>query len=79
METLANRYPLIESAVFLWRSGPTFLEPLDDDEGTADEAMDDDEGTADEAMDDEEDDVVDEEANALMVFDGGLVILQLHE
>ncbi|KAH0757937.1 hypothetical protein KY290_021430 [Solanum tuberosum] len=33
--------------------------------------LDDDEATADEAMDDEEDDAVDEEANALMVFDGG--------
>ncbi|KAK4717796.1 hypothetical protein R3W88_016134 [Solanum pinnatisectum] len=60
IETLADRYPLIESAAFLCRSGYAFLEPLDDDEATADEAM-----------NDEEDDVVDEEANALMVFDGG--------
>uniref|UniRef100_M1D8Y2 Putative plant transposon protein domain-containing protein n=1 Tax=Solanum tuberosum TaxID=4113 RepID=M1D8Y2_SOLTU len=58
METMAERYPLIESASFLCRTGPAFLEPLDDDEATADETM-----------DDEEDDAVDEEANALMVFD----------
>ncbi|KAH0715114.1 hypothetical protein KY284_008019 [Solanum tuberosum] len=60
METMAERYPLTESAAFLCRTGPAFLEPLDDDEATADEAM-----------DDEEDDTVDEEANALMVFDHG--------
>ncbi|KAH0650921.1 hypothetical protein KY290_031767 [Solanum tuberosum] len=42
------------------RSGPTFLEPLDDDEATTDEAM-----------DDEEDDAVNEETNALKVFNGG--------
>ncbi|KAH0754921.1 hypothetical protein KY290_025191 [Solanum tuberosum] len=58
METIAERYPLTESATFLCRTSPAFLEPLDDDEVTADEAM-----------DDEEDDVVDQEANALMVFD----------
>ncbi|KAH0688947.1 hypothetical protein KY289_016305 [Solanum tuberosum] len=60
METLADHYSLIESVAFLCRSGPTFMEPLDDDEATADEAR-----------DDKDDDVVDEEANALMVFDGG--------
>ncbi|KAH0644731.1 hypothetical protein KY284_032615 [Solanum tuberosum] len=60
METLADRYLLIESAAFLCRSGPAFMETLDDDEVTADEAM-----------DDEEDDAGDEEVNALMVFDGG--------
>ncbi|KAH0644669.1 hypothetical protein KY284_032553 [Solanum tuberosum] len=60
METMAECYPLTESATFLCRTGPAFLEPLDDDEATADEAM-----------DDEEDDDVDEEANALMVFDHG--------
>uniref|UniRef100_M1DZQ9 Uncharacterized protein n=1 Tax=Solanum tuberosum TaxID=4113 RepID=M1DZQ9_SOLTU len=59
METLADQYPLFESATFLYRSGPTFLEPLDDDEATVDKAMDD------------ENDVVDEEANALMVFYSG--------
>ncbi|KAH0655201.1 hypothetical protein KY285_030083 [Solanum tuberosum] len=59
METMAERYRLTESAAFLCRTGPAFLEPLDDDEATADEAM-----------DNEEDDDVDEEANALMVFDG---------
>ncbi|KAG5584245.1 hypothetical protein H5410_044679 [Solanum commersonii] len=58
METNEERYPLTESAAFLCRTGPAFLETLDDDEATADEAM-----------DDKEDDVVDEEANALMVFD----------
>ncbi|KAH0636136.1 hypothetical protein KY290_036565 [Solanum tuberosum] len=61
METLADRYPLIDSATFLCKSGPAFLEVLDDNEATADEAMD----------DDEEGVVVDGEANALMVFDGG--------
>uniref|UniRef100_M1DH11 Uncharacterized protein n=1 Tax=Solanum tuberosum TaxID=4113 RepID=M1DH11_SOLTU len=60
METMVERYLLTENAAFLCRTGPAFLEPLDDDEATADEAM-----------DDEEDDDVDEEANALMVFDGG--------
>ncbi|KAH0661654.1 hypothetical protein KY284_026585 [Solanum tuberosum] len=60
METMAERYPLTESAAFLCRTGPAFLEPLDDDEATIDEAM-----------NDEEDDVVGEEANALMVFDRG--------
>ncbi|KAH0712285.1 hypothetical protein KY289_008244 [Solanum tuberosum] len=59
IDALADPYPLIESATFLCRSGPVFLEPLDDDEATADEAMDD------------EADVVDEEENALMVFDDG--------
>uniref|UniRef100_M1DNY0 Uncharacterized protein n=1 Tax=Solanum tuberosum TaxID=4113 RepID=M1DNY0_SOLTU len=61
IETLVDRYLLIESAAFLCRSGLAFLEPLDDDEATADEAM------------DEEDDadVINEEANALMGFDGG--------
>ncbi|KAH0636546.1 hypothetical protein KY290_036970 [Solanum tuberosum] len=56
IETLADRYPLTESAAFLCRSGPAFMEPLDDDEVTADVAM---------------DDAGDEEANALMVFNGG--------
>ncbi|KAH0652570.1 hypothetical protein KY289_030248 [Solanum tuberosum] len=60
METMVERYLLTESAAFLCRTGPAFLEPPDDDEATADEVM-----------DDEEDDDVDEEANALMVFDGG--------
>uniref|UniRef100_M1DGA8 Uncharacterized protein n=1 Tax=Solanum tuberosum TaxID=4113 RepID=M1DGA8_SOLTU len=60
IETMAERYPLTKSAAFLCRTGPAFLESLDDDEATADEAM-----------DDEDDDVVDEEVNALMVFDHG--------
>ncbi|KAG5611602.1 hypothetical protein H5410_022883 [Solanum commersonii] len=57
METIAEHYPLSKSAVFLCKTGPTFLEPLDDDEAIADEAMD----------DDEEDDIVEGEANTLMV------------
>ncbi|KAH0725397.1 hypothetical protein KY284_001262 [Solanum tuberosum] len=61
METLVDRYPLIDSTAFLCKSGPAFLEPLDDDEATADEAMDDDEEGA----------IVDGEANALIMFDGG--------
>ncbi|KAH0761708.1 hypothetical protein KY290_017781 [Solanum tuberosum] len=60
METIVDRYPLTESAAALCRTGPAFLEPLDDDEATANEALD----------DDEEDDADEEEANALMVFDG---------
>uniref|UniRef100_M1DXM9 Putative plant transposon protein domain-containing protein n=1 Tax=Solanum tuberosum TaxID=4113 RepID=M1DXM9_SOLTU len=59
METMTERYPLTESAAFLCKTGPAFLEHLDDDEATVNEAM-----------DDEEDDVVDGEENALMVFDG---------
>ncbi|KAG5582081.1 hypothetical protein H5410_052708, partial [Solanum commersonii] len=50
METMMERYPLTESAVFLCKAGPAFLEPPDDDE----------------AMDYEDDDVVDEEKNSLM-------------
>uniref|UniRef100_M1C437 Uncharacterized protein n=1 Tax=Solanum tuberosum TaxID=4113 RepID=M1C437_SOLTU len=53
-ETMAERYPLTESTTFLCRTGPTLLEPLDDDEATVDEAM-----------NGEEDNAVDEEANAL--------------
>ncbi|KAG5590000.1 hypothetical protein H5410_040514 [Solanum commersonii] len=56
MENLADRYLLTKSAASLYRIGPAFLEPLDDDEATADEVM-----------EDEEDDVNDEKANALMV------------
>ncbi|KAG5606520.1 hypothetical protein H5410_028012 [Solanum commersonii] len=59
METMAERYPLSESAAFLCKIGPTFLEPLDDDEATVNEAI-----------DDEDDGVVDKETNALM---GGVV------
>ncbi|KAH0645580.1 hypothetical protein KY284_033464 [Solanum tuberosum] len=61
METMAERYPLSESATFLCKTGPAFLEPLDDDEPTADGAMDDDKEATDAA----------DEANAFMVFDGG--------
>ncbi|KAG5594232.1 hypothetical protein H5410_035464, partial [Solanum commersonii] len=56
METMAERYPLSESAAFLCKTGPAFLEPLDYDESTADEAMDDKEEVVDTA----------DEANALM-------------
>ncbi|KAH0675425.1 hypothetical protein KY285_023226 [Solanum tuberosum] len=55
IETLADRYPLTETATFLCRSGPAFMEPLDDYE----------------AMDDDEADAVDEDVNALMVFGHG--------
>ncbi|KAG5584671.1 hypothetical protein H5410_045105 [Solanum commersonii] len=51
MENLVDCYSLIECAAFFCMIGPAFLEPLDDDEATADEDM--------------EDDDVDEEANAL--------------
>ncbi|KAG5590316.1 hypothetical protein H5410_040830 [Solanum commersonii] len=57
MENLTDRYPLTKSAALLSRTGPAFLEPLDNDEATVDEEMD-------------EDDDVEEEANALLVFDG---------
>uniref|UniRef100_M1E0W6 Putative plant transposon protein domain-containing protein n=1 Tax=Solanum tuberosum TaxID=4113 RepID=M1E0W6_SOLTU len=60
MATMAERYPLTESAAFLCRSGPAFLDPLDDDEATFDEAM-----------VEEVEDAADEVANAMMVFDGG--------
>ncbi|KAH0754601.1 hypothetical protein KY290_024871 [Solanum tuberosum] len=60
MATREERYPLIESAAFLCRTGPAFFEPLDDDEASADEAMGDD-----------DEDAADEEANALMVFADG--------
>ncbi|KAG5629117.1 hypothetical protein H5410_000834 [Solanum commersonii] len=45
---------------FLCKTSPAFLEPLDDDVATANEAMD----------NEDDDDAVDEETNALMVFDG---------
>ncbi|KAG5600523.1 hypothetical protein H5410_031893 [Solanum commersonii] len=55
METMAKCYPVSESIAFLCKTGPAFLEPLDDDEATDDEAT---------------DNVVDGETNALMVFNG---------
>ncbi|KAH0655199.1 hypothetical protein KY285_030081 [Solanum tuberosum] len=61
METLAERYPLTESATYICRIGPAFQKPLDDEEANVDEEMD----------DEEEEDDVDEDANTLMVFDGG--------
>ncbi|KAH0748140.1 hypothetical protein KY290_027372 [Solanum tuberosum] len=39
METMAERYPFTESATFLCRTVPAFLEPLDDDKATVDEAI----------------------------------------
>uniref|UniRef100_M1D901 Uncharacterized protein n=1 Tax=Solanum tuberosum TaxID=4113 RepID=M1D901_SOLTU len=36
METMAERYPVTESAAFFCRTGPAFLETLDDDEATLD-------------------------------------------
>uniref|UniRef100_M1DE04 Uncharacterized protein n=1 Tax=Solanum tuberosum TaxID=4113 RepID=M1DE04_SOLTU len=36
MESMAERYPLTESAAFLCRTGPVILEPLDDEEATVD-------------------------------------------
>ncbi|KAG5614586.1 hypothetical protein H5410_014410 [Solanum commersonii] len=57
METLADRYLLTESVAFLCRFGPAFIEPLDDDEATADEAM----------ANEEDDEAVNAETNALMM------------
>ncbi|KAG5570985.1 hypothetical protein H5410_060751 [Solanum commersonii] len=37
IETMAELYRLTESAAFLCRTGPAFLEPLDDDEAIDDE------------------------------------------
>ncbi|KAH0669688.1 hypothetical protein KY289_024181 [Solanum tuberosum] len=65
METLAKRYPLTESAAYFCRIGPAFQKPFDDDETTTDKEMDDEE---DDIVDD---DAIDEDADALMVFDGG--------
>lgn len=58
MKALVERYPLIDSATFLCKTDPTFLEHVDDDEPIADKAMD----------FEEYDDDVDKE-NSLMVFD----------
>ncbi|KAH0650410.1 hypothetical protein KY284_030322 [Solanum tuberosum] len=35
METLAKRYPLTDSAMYMCRMGPAFQEPIDDDDATA--------------------------------------------
>ncbi|KAG5610716.1 hypothetical protein H5410_021997 [Solanum commersonii] len=37
MATLAERYPLTDSAMYMCRIGPSFQEPIDDDDSTADE------------------------------------------
>ncbi|KAG5589800.1 hypothetical protein H5410_040314 [Solanum commersonii] len=37
MATLAEHYPLTDSAMYLCRMGSTFQEPIDDDDATADE------------------------------------------
>ncbi|KAG5620057.1 hypothetical protein H5410_005275 [Solanum commersonii] len=47
MENLADRYLLTESAPSLHRTGPAFLEPLDDDEATAYKVINDEEDDAD--------------------------------
>lgn len=60
METLADHYPLIDSATFLFKFGPAFLKLFDDEEATANEEKD----------NDVEDNVFVDEGNALMVFDG---------
>ncbi|TMW81017.1 hypothetical protein EJD97_012785 [Solanum chilense] len=60
MDALAECYPLRDSASYLCKTSPTFLETADGDELTSDEAMD----------DEEENDALDE-ANALMMFDRG--------
>lgn len=57
MQTLTERYPLIDSVAYLCNNGPTFSELVDDDEPTADEDM-----------DEEEDDADGDEVNVLMVF-----------
>ncbi|KAG5591346.1 hypothetical protein H5410_041860 [Solanum commersonii] len=54
-EMVAAHYPLSESAAFLCKTGLAFLEPLDDDEVTADEVM-----------EDEKDAIMDKKANVLM-------------
>ncbi|KAH0716696.1 hypothetical protein KY290_012962 [Solanum tuberosum] len=59
-ESLAECYPLTDSAAYMCRMGPTFHEPLDDDVATTDETMDDEDDGAD----------VDENATALMAFYG---------
>lgn len=41
MDTLAERYLLIDSAAYLCKTVPTFFEPVDDDEHTSNNAMDD--------------------------------------
>lgn len=56
METLADRYPSIEIALFLCKKDPAFIEPLDDAETTTDGEM------------DEDYDYVNEDASSLIVF-----------
>ncbi|KAG5610679.1 hypothetical protein H5410_021960 [Solanum commersonii] len=56
METLADCYPLIDSAAFLYKSRPTFFKLVDDDEAIANEDIDGD----DDDDDDDDDDAVDE-------------------
>ncbi|KAH0757914.1 hypothetical protein KY290_021407 [Solanum tuberosum] len=48
MATLAERYTLTDSAMYMCRMGPAFQEPLDDDDSTADEK----DGSNEDASDD---------------------------
>ncbi|KAG5571467.1 hypothetical protein H5410_061233 [Solanum commersonii] len=65
MESLADCYPLAENATFLYRNGLAFQETLDDNESTKDEAMD----------EEDNEDVVDDNANVLMLFDGAMDVV----
>ncbi|WMV41274.1 hypothetical protein MTR67_034659 [Solanum verrucosum] len=47
MATLAEHYPLTDSAMYLCRIGPAFQEPIDDDDDTADEENGSDEDASD--------------------------------
>uniref|UniRef100_M1DV00 Uncharacterized protein n=1 Tax=Solanum tuberosum TaxID=4113 RepID=M1DV00_SOLTU len=48
MATVAEHYPLTDSAMYLCRMGPAFQEPIDDDDATADEE----DGSDEDASDD---------------------------
>ena len=67
MDALAEYYPLRDSAAYLCKTSPIFLETADGDELTYDEAMD----------DEEENDALDE-ANALMMFLPFNIVLHMH-
>uniref|UniRef100_M1DBI3 Uncharacterized protein n=1 Tax=Solanum tuberosum TaxID=4113 RepID=M1DBI3_SOLTU len=49
MVTLAERYPLTDSAMYLCQMGPTFQEPIDDDD---DATVDEEDGSDEDASDD---------------------------
>lgn len=61
METMAKHYSFTQSVTLLCKTGPAFLEPLDDNKAIADETID----------ANEEEDVVVDEGNTLMLFDDG--------